>query len=189
MARPFVFCPFCATPLQLRRCGHNHLPACSRCGFVQHFDPKVAVTARIEHDAHLLLVRRGTNPGRGLWALPGGYMDAGEMPEDALQREIREELDLVITVCELLSIYPMVHAGDLPSQGIVLVYRATLAGAAGAALPPLAALDDVAEAHWFAADALAAALPPLAFASTETEMRRWLVGLSSKTAPAKPGYP
>ncbi len=171
--RPFVYCPYCAALLQDLHYGHKTLRACPNCRFVQHHDPKVAVVARIEHDNCLLLVRRGVNPGKDLWALPGGYMDGGEMPVDAVQREIAEELALAINVQQLLAIYPMVNHEE-PSQGIVLVYRATPADArcSTAVAPP--ALDDVAEARWFTAPELAGApAVPLAFASTGVEVRRW----------------
>jgi ADP-ribose pyrophosphatase YjhB (NUDIX family) len=185
--RPFQFCPFCATPLQLRPFGPKTLPTCGACGFIQHPDPKVAVTARIEHAGHLLLARRGVNPGRGLWALPGGYLDAGELPEVALHREIREELDLAITVHELLATYSLVTAAGGPSPGFVMVFRATLADRDHPLAAPLCALDDVAEARWFTPSELAAAVADekageLAFASTTVEVRRWLAQLAQNWA-------
>ena len=170
----FIVCAHCATPLQDRIFGHKTLRACPNCRFVQHNDPKVAVVARIEHDNCLLLVRRGVNPGKGLWALPGGYMDGGEMPVDAVIREITEEVALPIVVHELVAIYPMVNH-EQPSQGIVIVYRAVPADphCSTAVAPP--ALDDVAEARWFPVQELAGELPvTLAFASTEVEVRRWV---------------
>jgi ADP-ribose pyrophosphatase YjhB (NUDIX family) len=172
--RPFQYCPYCAVQMQNLVYGAKTLRSCPACHFVQHHDPKVAVTARIGHGARLLLIRRGVNPGKGLWALPGGYMDAGEMPEDALRREIAEEIDLAVDVHELLAIYPMVNDNQA-SQGIVLVYRATPADPLYSVGAPLAALDDVAEARWFAAGELPA---ELAFASTAVEVRRWTLASS-----------
>jgi ADP-ribose pyrophosphatase YjhB (NUDIX family) len=167
---PFAYCPYCAAPLSDKLFGGKTLRTCLGCGFVQHHDPKVAVIARIEHGNAILLVRRGVNPGKGLWALPGGYMDAGEMPERALRREIDEELALAIDVHELLRIYPMVNQAQA-SQGIVLVYRATLPNLAPTAVPLTpAALDDVAEACWFTPEQLPG---DLAFASTLAELRQW----------------
>ena len=174
--RPFVYCPYCATPLQDTNFGHKTLRACPNCRFVQHHDPKVAVVARIEQDNCLLLVRRGVNPSKGLWALPGGYMDGGEMPVDAVRRECIEELALPIAVHELLAIYPMVnHEG--PGQGIVLVYRATPEDTHCSTTTAPPALDDVAEARWFTVQELAGELPvTLAFDSTVVEVRRWVEG-------------
>ena len=166
--RDFVYCPYCGRLLEPRPLANQVRPACSQCGFVHFHNPKVAVIGLLEEAGQLLLVRRGINPGKGLWALPGGYMDSGEMPEEALRRELHEELGVAAEVGELLAIYPMVVRGgsDEISQGIVLAYRARL-------LDPTAipvAQDDVAEVRWYAP----ADLPTdLAFASTHDQLRRW----------------
>lgn len=46
----------------------------------------------------LLLVQRGKQPGRGLWSVPGGRLEAGETAEQAASREIREETGLEVAV-------------------------------------------------------------------------------------------
>ncbi|MDJ1159538.1 NUDIX domain-containing protein [Chelatococcus sp. SYSU_G07232] len=47
--------------------------------------------AFVRHADHVLLIRRGSRPGRGLLALPGGFVEAGETPTEAAIRELREE--------------------------------------------------------------------------------------------------
>lgn len=58
--------------------------------------PVVSCVGAVVHDAagRLLLIRRGTEPGRGLWSVPGGRVEAGETPAAAVEREVREETGL-----------------------------------------------------------------------------------------------
>ncbi|MEM9171131.1 MAG: NUDIX domain-containing protein [Pseudomonadota bacterium] len=51
----------------------------------------VTVDAALVHRKQVLLVQRGRRPGKGLWALPGGFIDAGETREHAMLRELQEE--------------------------------------------------------------------------------------------------
>ena len=56
------------------------------------------VGAVIKDDAgRLLLIRRGHEPGKGLWSIPGGRIEAGESDAAALVREVLEETGLVVT--------------------------------------------------------------------------------------------
>ena len=60
--------------------------------------PVVRCVGGIVHDARgrLLLIRRGRDPHRGLWSVPGGRIEAGESPEQAVEREVREETGLSV---------------------------------------------------------------------------------------------
>jgi ADP-ribose pyrophosphatase YjhB (NUDIX family) len=63
------------------------------------------VDAIIEKDEKLLLIRRGHDPFRGKLALPGGFVDYGERVEEALVREVKEELDLEAIPLTILGVY------------------------------------------------------------------------------------
>ncbi len=58
----------------------------------------VACVGAVVHDdrGRLLLVRRGRDPHRGRWSLPGGRVEEGESPEQAIEREVREETGLSV---------------------------------------------------------------------------------------------
>jgi ADP-ribose pyrophosphatase YjhB (NUDIX family) len=58
--------------------------------------PTVACVGAVVHDAagRLLLIRRGQEPSRGLWSLPGGRVEPGETVAAAVVREVREETGL-----------------------------------------------------------------------------------------------
>lgn len=70
--------------------------------------PQVAVGAIVLREDSLLMVRRGNDPGRGLWSLPGGRVEQGEYLADAVRREVAEETGLAVTVGELVGIFEVV---------------------------------------------------------------------------------
>jgi 8-oxo-dGTP diphosphatase len=151
------FCPACGGELT-RSPGPRAHATCTRCGREHWADPKVGVGAVVHDGAgRLLLVRRAVEPGLGRWALPAGYVDAGEDPRDAAAREVHEETGLVVQVGAVVDVYPGAEGG----ASFFLAFRGEVVGGA------LAAGDDAAEARFFSADEL----PPLAFASTEAAVR------------------
>src|SRR5881397_2951259 len=78
---------------------------CTGCRAVHYADPKVAVGVAVFRDDRLLLVRRVMEPGRGRWALPGGYLDAGEDPRAAAAREAEEEAGVAVTIGDVLDVF------------------------------------------------------------------------------------
>ena len=127
---------------------------CPQCGWVHYEDPKVACGALLLQGDQVLLVRRTMMPHEGLWSLPAGFVNAYELPETAVIREMREETGLEVKVEKLFTVL----SGREHPRGsdIFLVYIVTQVGGA------LAAGDDASEAAWFKLDAL----PPLAFETT-----------------------
>ena len=71
------------------------------------------VAAIIQKDDHIFATQRGYGEWQDWWEFPGGKMEVGETPEEALKREIREELSAEISVGELLTTveydYPAFH--------------------------------------------------------------------------------
>ena len=167
--RPPTYCTRCAG--ELDHSGRH--PLCTACGRTHHRDPKVGVGVVVVQAGRLLLVRRGVEPGRGLWALPAGYVDAGEDPREAAAREAQEETGLAVAVGAVLDVYPSAAVTDGGHGGasFFLAFFATVVGGA------LAAADDALDAGFFGADEL----PELAFASTRDAVLR---ALSPGSGPA-----
>lgn len=112
----------------------------------------VTVDAVVEADGHVLLVRRGREPGRGLLALPGGFLDPDESLLQAALRELREETGLVLppTLVRQALVGVQVFSHPQRSQRgrvITHAHHLRLPGRGGA-LPPVQAGDDAAQAVW-----------------------------------------
>ena len=96
----FACCPRCAARA-LEPLG-SKAARCVACGFRYFHNPAAAVAGLIERDGRILFIQRSRDPGRGLWALPGGFVDYGETLEQALKREIYEETGLEAARMEYL---------------------------------------------------------------------------------------
>lgn len=121
--------------------------------------PTVCAGAVIrDGDGRLLLVRRGRPPSAGLWSVPGGRLEAGETPQQAAVREVREETGLDVTVGALLA---TVEIGEF----LVHDFAAEVVGG------ELRAGDDASDVRWCSFDE--AALLPLTPGLLE-ELRRML---------------
>jgi 8-oxo-dGTP diphosphatase len=99
----------------------------------------------------LLLIKRGHEPGKGLWSIPGGRIEPGESDEAALVREVREETGLVVTAGRLIGAMrrPAGASGPEPGgpdgSGAVFDIRDYAAEVTGGTLAPG---DDADEAAW-----------------------------------------
>src|SRR5271163_1928259 len=71
--------------------------------------PLVGVGAVIVHQGRVLLVRRGTEPMRGRWSIPGGLIELGESLDEGLIREVKEETGLLVEPVELVELLDRIH--------------------------------------------------------------------------------
>jgi mutator protein MutT len=74
--------------------------------------PLVGVAAVVVREGSVLLVRRGKEPLRGRWSLPGGAVERGETLHEALVRELREETGLIVRPLELLTVVDRIERAD-----------------------------------------------------------------------------
>jgi len=68
-------------------------------------NPIPMVDIIIERDDKIVLIKRGTEPFKGMLAIPGGYMELGETIENAAAREAKEETSLIVELIDILGVY------------------------------------------------------------------------------------
>jgi ADP-ribose pyrophosphatase YjhB (NUDIX family) len=71
--------------------------------------PLVGVGAVVVDEGRVLLVRRGTEPMKGHWSLPGGLLEVGESLAAGVIREVREETGLTVEPVELIELLDRIH--------------------------------------------------------------------------------
>jgi NAD+ diphosphatase len=99
------FCPKCGSS-GFQRLGERSLK-CLRCGFHLFINSAAAVAAMVsDNEGNLLLTTRGVEPGYGKLDLPGGFIDPGESAEDAVKRELSEELGMNVKAVQYLGSAP-----------------------------------------------------------------------------------
>lgn len=148
------YCVNCGAELVPRVIEGRQVEACPNDDFVLWHDPKVTTAVVVEVDGGVLLGRRAIEPGRGLWCLPGGFVNDDEDPWDAAARECLEEICAPVEMTRLIGVY---HIPKRTAPSMVgIAYQARLA--AGSRPSPGV---EMLELGVFALDSL----PPLAFPS------------------------
>ncbi|MCC6013412.1 MAG: NUDIX hydrolase [Candidatus Verstraetearchaeota archaeon] len=111
-----------------------------------HDHPLVGVGVLIIENGKILLVKRGNEPNKGLWSIPGGLIKLGEFPEEAAIRELKEETGLNAIIEKLLGVFNIIikdNDGRIKYHYIIIDYIGKLIG--GELKPG----DDVLDAKWF----------------------------------------
>lgn len=105
--------------------------------------PKLTADAVIVDPARgVVLIRRAREPFRGMWALPGGFVEVGETVEAACRREAREETGLDVEPVQLLGVYSE-PARDPRGHTVSAVFLCRVIGG------EVCGADDASEARWF----------------------------------------
>jgi 8-oxo-dGTP diphosphatase len=112
--------------------------------------PRVDCVGGVVHDGagRLLLVRRGHEPAKGTWSVPGGRVEAGESDAEATARELFEETALRVDVGVLVGTVERAA----PAGGVYVIRDYLCTPAAGADVTAVRAGDDADDAGWFTRD-------------------------------------
>lgn len=108
--------------------------------------PRVGVGAIVVHEGRILLVKRAGEPGRGLWAIPGGRLKPGETLKECAAREILEETGVTIAVGDCIYVFDLIQKDQ---NGRTELHYVVIDFAALYVAGETKAGDDAADAGWF----------------------------------------
>lgn len=114
--------------------------------------PSVGVGGAVVHEGKVALIRRGKDPLRGRWVVPGGTVELGESLEQALVREVLEETGLRVHPTELLTVFDRIQRqdGEVRYHYVIVDYLCEYVSGS------LRAGSDATEAVWASPEELAA---------------------------------
>ena len=163
------FCSECGSPGQMQPVEGDHRErfVCSGCGFTHYDNPRVVVAIYVCAGEKILWIRRGIAPAEGRWAIPGGFMESDETPEEAASRELCEETGINLPADDMLlvSVSSILHMAQTH-----LVFRCHVD-----AFPDTTKTAEATECGWFTETELP--WPDIAFATIEPQIRQvygWL---------------
>ncbi|HTM52296.1 MAG TPA: NUDIX hydrolase [Bryobacteraceae bacterium] len=107
--------------------------------------PILGIGAIVIESGRVLLVKRGREPLKGFWSLPGGVLEVGETLVEGLRREMREETGLEIETLSVVEIFERIMrdaSGAAEYHYVLIDYLCRVTGGT------LEAGDDVSEACW-----------------------------------------
>lgn len=157
--KKYRYCPICKSTLSTRKIDGQTRSVCAACTWVDYANPVPSVAAFVHNAGRILLVKRGVAPGKNKWALPSGFIEQHEIPEEAVVRELREETNLRGTTSHLIGVYtePTRRYGNVLLIGYALhVKHSTLKSG-----------SDTKDARFFPSDKL----PQIPFASHRAIIR------------------
>jgi len=121
----YRYCPRCAASLEVKQIEHLERLACNApgCGFVHWDNPLSVVAALVEYQGQFILARNAKWPRR-IFSLVSGFLEQKESPEQAVIREVKEELNLDGVVTRFIGHYSFAEQNQL-----ILAYAVQATGA------------------------------------------------------------
>ncbi len=159
------FCAYCGARLIERVFEERARGYCPGCDSISYENPVPAVAALVTNQSNqLLLVKRGVEPAKGMWCLPGGFLEIDESIEAAVLRELEEETGIQGVIGGLVDFFSQ----RSPHYGAILLFGYTVTMVGGT----VKAGFDAEAVEFFDRDAL----PPIAFFSHQKLIERVMHG-------------
>ncbi|MFQ5857217.1 MAG: NUDIX domain-containing protein [Anaerolineae bacterium] len=163
MTFPYRFCPTCGALLDPPE-GDGVEQVCLACRTAYYHNAKPCAGACVVRDGKVMLVRRGIEPYKDWWDIPGGFLAPDEHPEEGAVREVREETGLLVHITNLVGIYVDTYGEDASEYTLNIHYRAEVVE--GVAEPR----TDAVEIGWFGPDELP---DKIAFDHARVALEEW----------------
>ncbi len=139
---PYKYCPICAKALEEILLEGRDRFTCKKCGWINYLNPLPVISClAVDPDGKVLLIKRGIEPSKGCWALPGGFIEIDETPGEAGLRELEEETGLEAKEGRLVG----VRRHESPMYGPLIMVGIEMILSGG----ELKAGDDAADAAFF----------------------------------------
>ena len=116
------YCPECANQLSLRQHEGKQYQSCEQCSFTNWNNPIPVVAAIVELNQQLVLVHNCQWPAKML-GLVSGFLEQNEVPEEAIEREVSEELGLKTDASTLIGVY-----GFAQQNQVIIAYHLICSG-------------------------------------------------------------
>jgi len=136
-------------------------------GHVTWRNPRLVVGTLPVQSGRVYLARRAIEPGAGLWAYPGGFLELGEATQEGARRETEEETELRVEIGRLVGVYSRPYVGI-----VTVVYEASVVGGR----PEPAA--ETTEVRAFGPDEIP--WDELAFSTVDSALRDWVSSLPGR---------
>ncbi len=164
MRKKLIYCPYCSARFEDKKEHGFKRHYCPKCRDFFYDNPLVGTAVVAVKAGQLLLIKRNIHPGRGMWALPGGFAEQGETVEAAGKRELYEETGLKAKK----AVIDAVLTENSFMYGTVIVPVIKVSGLTGKLKPG----KDELEAKFFDMDKL----PLLAFSTHRKAVRELIEG-------------
>lgn len=122
----YKFCPNCKTKLERKLIDGRDRFFCPKCDFIFWNNPKPVVSILLHNNDKILMLQRANEPLKDYWCLPGGYINYDETPEEAVKREVSEEIGTDIFIDSLIGVYRIDN--DPRGINIDVIYEGKLKG-------------------------------------------------------------